>query len=590
MLETDSLKLRQYNKTKKGFRDVTRRIVRPLAVLALAINLAAPAQAQSIAGPYLAARAAAMQNDYAQAANYYTQALARDRSNIGLMESAIAAQLAIGRLDRAAPIAQAMQTSGASSQVAQLVLTADHVLQGDFDALLERSSDDEGIGPLVDGLVNAWALVGSGDVSAALAAFDDISSQQGLQAFALFHKAMALASVGDFESAEEIFAADATRSVLQTRRGVLARVEILSQLEREDEARQLIETMFSGATDPEIDRIIAALDEGEPLPFTHVNSVQDGFAEVFFTVAAALRSDARAEYTLLYAQVARALRPGHVDAILMTAELFESLEQYDEAIEVLKAVPADHAAYHAAELGRAAALRRSGKTDAAIEVLEQLARSHGDLATVQSALGDALRQQDRFGEAVVAYDAALAIAEEAGGSNWFLLYARAISHERLGEWGQAESDFRAALELNPSQPQVLNYLGYSLVEKQINLDEALEMIEDAVAASPDSGYIIDSLGWALYRLGRYEEAVPHMERAVELMAVDPVVNDHLGDVYWAVGRYREAEFQWSRALSFVDRGEMVEDVDPERIRRKLDVGLDVVLEEEGADPLQVATD
>ena len=142
------------------------------------------------------------------------------------------------------------------------------------------------------------------------------------------------------------------------------------------------------------------------------------------------------------------------------------------------------------------------------------------------------------------------------------------------------TDVRKALELNPDQPQVLNYLGYSLVEKQIKLDEALDMIERAVAARPDSGYIVDSLGWVLYRLGRYEEAVVHMERAAELMPVDPIVNDHLGDVLWAVGRYREAEFQWTRALSFDP-----EEKDAVRIRRKLEVGLDVVLAEEGAQPL-----
>ena len=160
----------------------------------------------------------------------------------------------------------------------------------------------------------------------------------------------------------------------------------------------------------------------------------------------------------------------------------------------------------------------------------------------------------------------------------------------MGEWDRAEADFRTALELNPGQPQVLNYLGYSLVEKQIKLDEALEMIEQAVAASPDSGYIVDSLGWVLYRLGRYDEAVGHMERAVELMPVDPVVNDHLGDVYWAVGRAREAQFQWMRALSFVDPEEVDGEADPDRMRRKLEVGLDVVLAEEGADPLKVADD
>lgn len=566
-----------------------RRLMTPIAALGLSLTLAAPVAAQSIAGPYLAARSAAIQNDFEQAASYYTQALARDPGNLELMESALVAQLALGRLERAVPIATAMQSAGGqTSQVAQLVLTADMITREAYDELLDLDPDEKRIGSLVDGLVEAWALMGTGSVSDALERFDSIAEQSGLEAFAMFHKAMALASVGDFESADQIFAADETRSVLQTRRGVLARVEILSQLEREDEALQLLQTMFSGATDPEIEAVIAALTEEEPLPFTHVNSVREGFAEVFFTVSAALRSEAGPEYTLLYAQISRMLRPDHVDALLLTAEIFEDLEQYDAAIAVLKEVPASDPAYHAAELGRAAALRRSGRAEAGVEVLEQLARSHGDLATVQSALGDAMRQQDRFEEAVIAYDRAVALTQETGQTSWFLLYARAISHERQGNWEQAEADFRAALELNPGQPQVLNYLGYSLVEKQIKLDEALELIEQAVSASPDSGYIIDSLGWALYRLGRYDEAVPHMERAVELMAVDPVVNDHLGDVYWAVGRYREAEFQWSRALSFISRGETVEDIDPDRIRRKLEVGLDAVLEEEGAEPLRVA--
>jgi tetratricopeptide (TPR) repeat protein len=559
-----------------------------LAAAALSVILAAPSGAQSIAGPYLAARSAAIQHDFEQAATYFTQALARDRGNIDLMENAVVAQLALGRIDRAAPIAEAMVSMGQPSQVAQLVLTAARVKQGDFAAILSEAENAPPIGPLVDGLVAAWALMGTGEVSAALAGFDEIAEAPPLRAFALYHKAMALASVGDFEGAERIFSDSETRSILQTRRGVLARVEILSQLDREEEALAFLDSSFSGGADPEIEAILEALAEDEPLAFTHVNSVEDGFAEVFFSVAAALRSEAGAEYTILFAQVARYLRPDHVDAILLTSELFEDLEQHDEAITVLKNVPAEHPAYHVAELGRASALRRLDRVDAAIEVLEQLSRSHGDIAAVHSALGDAMRQQDRYAEAVTAYDRAIAINEASEASSWFLLYARAIAYERHGMWPEAEADFRAALALNPGQPQVLNYLGYSLVEKRENLDEALAMIEQAVAASPDSGYIIDSLGWALYRLGRYEEAVPHMERAVELMAVDPVVNDHLGDVYWAVGRYREAEFQWSRALSFIDRSETGEDVDPERIRRKLEVGLDQVLEEEGAPPLRVA--
>jgi tetratricopeptide (TPR) repeat protein len=270
----------------------------------------------------------------------------------------------------------------------------------------------------------------------------------------------------------------------------------------------------------------------------------------------------------------------------MAAELLEDLGQYELATEAYKSVPRDHPSHQAAEIGRAQALRQAGKPDAAIEVLEQLTGRYGDYPAVHSALGDMLRALERYDAAAEAYDRAIALYDGApSDAAWFLYYARGIAHERLDEWPAAEADFRQALELNPDQPQVLNYLGYSLVEKQEKLEEALEMIERAVEARPDSGYIVDSLGWALYRLGRYEEAVGHMERAAELLPVDPIVNDHLGDVYWAVGRRTEARFQWNRALSFDPEPE-----EAERIRRKLEVGLDAVLAEEGAEPLAVAGD
>jgi Flp pilus assembly protein TadD len=331
--------------------------------------------------------------------------------------------------------------------------------------------------------------------------------------------------------------------------------------------------------------LVDRLSSGERLPFTQVTSVNDGLAEVFYSVGAALSNEATPDYSLVYTRIAAYLRPDHIDALLLSAALLDELDQFDLAIETYKQVPEGHGAYHAAELGRANALNQSGKPDASVEVLEQLARAYPDLTIVHSTLGDLLRQQDDFEGAVGAYDRALALTKDGDRSQWFLFYARGISHERSDNWPEAEADFRAALELNPDQPQVLNYLGYSMVEKQINLDEALDMIQRAVAARPDSGYIVDSLGWVLYRLGRYEEAVGHMELAVELEAVDPIVNDHLGDVYWAVGRYREARFQWNRALSFDP-----EEKEADRIRRKLEVGLDQVLEEEGAPPLKLTKD
>ncbi len=575
---------------KRGTPIVIRHLMSSAAAAVLVLSFAAPGHAQSIAGSYLAGRQAAMDSDFDAAAQYLTRALANDPGNAELMGDSIAAQLAMGRVDRALPVARLMEEQGHRSQVAHMVVIAGLIADGDFETFLARDVEAQGVGPLVDGLLEAWGRIGAGDEAAALAAFDRVSQERGLQGFAMYHKAMALASLGEFEAAEEVFVSQGAGPLQQTRRGAMARAEVLSQLGRNDDAVNVIREAFGAASDPELSQLVAALESGETVPFTHITSPRDGAAEVFYSVAGALRQEAGADYTLLYGRIARYLRPDHIDALLLNAELLDSLRQYELASAAYKEMPSDHPAFHAAELGRAAALRQSGKPDAAIEVLEQLAKRYDELSIVHSTLGDVLRAQDRFEEAVASYDRAIDLSSDTARGAWFLYYARAISQERLKDWPKAEADFRKALELNPGQPQVLNYLGYSLVEKQIKLDEALAMIEQAVSASPDSGYIVDSLGWVLYRLDRYQEAVEHMERAVELMPVDPVVNDHLGDVYWAVGREREARFQWMRALSFVDPDDTDGEADPDRMRRKLEVGLDVVLEEEGAPPLKVADD
>jgi len=556
------------------------------SVIALGVTGALPVGAQSVSGAYLAGRHAAVRSDFAEAADYYGRALARDSMNVELLESTILAYLSLGDITKALPLAKVLAANNQTSQVAHLVTTADNAQRGDYEGLLAQTGDSAGIGPWVDGLVKAWAYVGKGDMTQAVAEFDSLSREPGMQGFVMYHKALALASVGDFEGAERIFASNEAGAAGNTRRGVIARAEILGQLDRNAEALALLNSSFRGSTDPELEALISALESGEPVKFTQINDAKAGIAEVFFTFAAVLRSESAGDhYVLLYARIARYLNPDHIDALLLTADLLESLGQYDLAIAELANVPASDPAYHAAELGRAAALRRSGKPGRAIEVLQQLTRSHGELPSVHSALGDALRAEDKFDEAIAAYDMAITKTSETNPQRWVLLYARGISEERSGDLDDAEADFRAALAINPDQPQVLNYLGYSLVEQGRNLDEALNMIERAVAASPGSGYIVDSLGWVLYRLGRYEEAVSQMERAVELVAVDPVVNDHLGDVYWAVGREREAEFQWRRALSFVDPQDTDSEADPDRMRRKLEIGLDAVLAEEGADPL-----
>tara|TARA_R110002073_G_scaffold118935_6_gene259615 strand:+ start:3707 stop:5374 length:1668 start_codon:yes stop_codon:yes gene_type:complete len=548
--------------------------------------MAVPVAADSVSGAYLAGRYASMRSDFAEAARYYGEALAKEPNNVEFQESTVLAYLSLGDIDKALPLARVITSGEQSSQVAYLVTTAGMAQAEDYQGLLDQNADTGGIGPWVDGLIKAWAYVGIGDMTAAIEKFDELSTEAGMQGFVLYHKALALASVGDFEGADAIFGSNMAGSAGQTRRGVIARAEILGQLGRKDQALSLLAASFGDSMDPELETLMNVLKGDEPVSFGQVPDAKAGIAEVFFTFASVLRNESAGDhYVLLYSRIARYLRPDHIDDLLLTADLLENIGQYDLAMQELQAVPADNPAYHAAELGRAAILRRSDKPEQAIEVLKQLTRSYGELPSVHSALGDALRAQDDFTGAIKAYGRALELTPKTNPQRWVLLYARGIAEERSGDGKAAESDFRAALEINPDQPQVLNFLGYSLVEQGRNLDEALNMIERAVAGSPNSGYIVDSLGWVLYRLGRYDEAVAQMERAAELVAVDAVVNDHLGDVYWAVGRKREAEFQWRRALSFVDPQDNDSEADPKRIRRKLEVGLDAVLAEEGASPL-----
>ncbi|MDP5217479.1 tetratricopeptide repeat protein [Ruegeria sp. 2205SS24-7] len=546
--------------------------------------------ADSGAGAYLAGRQAVYTSDFEAAARYYARALSEDAENPALMERVVQSRLAIGDIDGALPVARQLEEAGLRSQAAHMAAVAGLIADEDYDALLARDPEKLGVGPLIDGLLAGWAHLGTGAAAKALEQFDTVAAQDGLQGFALYHKALALASVGDFEGAEALFAANDGQLTTISRRAAIARAEILSQLDRNDDALAMMDDVFGSRTDPGLDDVIERLEAGERLPFSKARNAKEGMAEVFFTIGAALNGEAADNYSLIYIRTASYLRPDHIDALLLSAELLEDLGQLDLAIDLYKQVPASSPDHHAAELGRAEALRRSAKPDAAIEVLEQLALDYPDQPMVFSSLGDLLRQEEKYEAAVSAYDRSLELTAPDNPGLWFVLYARGISHERLDHWDEAEADFRKALELNPDQPQVLNYLGYSLVEKQIKLDEALDMIQRAVAGRPDSGYIVDSLGWVLFRLGRYDEAVGHMEQAVELMPIDPVVNDHLGDVYWAVGRTREAEFQWKRALSFIDPEETDGEADPDRIRRKIELGLDAVLSEEGAEPLQVAND
>lgn len=541
-----------------------------------------------LAGAFLAGRVAQADNDFAAQALYYQRALQADPDNPFFMDAAMQALLALGRIDEAAPLAQALLDRDLDSQIVALLAQADAFARADYAAVLkagDAAADAPpgvaaGTGPLTDALAPPWAQIGAGRMSDALERFDTLIEAGQFVPFALYQKALALALVGDFEGAEAILSGDAAGPISMGRRAVLARLLVLGQLERFDEALALMDESFGADSDSaDVATLREAFAAGEALPFDMITSAGEGMAEVYFVIASVLVGDDGASLPLIYARLAHYLNPRNSDALMLAAQMLESLEQYALADEAYGAIPEGDPAFLSAQLGRAQALSRAGDPDTAIARLQAIAAERPDDLTVHSTLGDLLRREERFAEAVAAYERAIDLVEDPERRHWVLFYTYAISLERAGRFDEAEPWFRRTLEFVPDNPSVLNYLGYSLIEERRNLDEALDMIERAVEGDPDSGYIVDSLGWAFYRLGRYDEAVPVMERAVELLPNDPIINDHLGDVYWMVGREREARFQWRRALSFAPHA----DLDLDRVRRKLEVGLDVVLAEEEAE-------
>ena len=537
------------------------------------------------AGSYLAARVAEASSDFRAAAAWYERALVTDPANQALIEGELYAQLALGDFGKAATLATALGDKAKDNQLAALAFDAAEAFAEDYPALIKAAADGRKVGPILDDLVLAWAKVGDGKMAEAIKDFDAVSETRGMEAVGLYHKAMALAVAGDFEGAEAILSGKAAGPINLNRRGVIAYVQILSQLERNPDALELLDKTFGTEAEPTLDVLRTRLKAGEPLAFDLIPNAKAGIAEAFFTIGTLLQGESDPTYVLLHSRVANYLDPANAEALLLTAQALEDLNQHELAVETYARFPKDSPVFYSAEIGRAEALYAAGKKEAAVEVMQALARSHPDLVVVQSSLADILRREDRCAEAVAAYDAALALVPKVERSHWPLFFSRGICQEKLRDWGKAEVDFRRALELKPGQPQVLNYLGYSLVDRGLKLDEALEMIQQAVRAEPEAGYIIDSLAWAYFRLGRYEEALAPMEKASVLEPVDAVVTDHLGDVYWMVGRKREAEFQWHRALSFGP-----EEKDAVRIRRKLDLGLEAVLKEELAAPLVPAGD
>ena len=548
--------------------------------LLIILNIAGMVRAEISFGGYLAGRHALSTKDFDAASTYLSRAIEDDLENPELLNGLISVQVSLGDIGAAKISSDNLDLLGVQTQLSNMVKIAIQLRNRDFDNAKQQIENEQGINPLLDKIVTGWAFADEGNFENAETIFDEIGKGSSLAQFSQMQKASMLAAYGRYESALNTIdnlEKNSNRISIDAR---ALKVQLLLKLDNKEEATEYFSKIFGDGVNSDAANLrMQVEDHPNAYSIEESLSLEAGIAYAFYAIADILKDDADPNTALLYVRLAQYLNENSQKAILLAADLLEQMGQYDLAVEEYAKISPSSSYFLSSELGRVGALRDGGKTEAALEVLYYLSREFSDIGIVHNSLGDFLRREERYSEAKIAYDRAVDIYRENNNVSWVVLYARGITHERLQEWDKAESDFRNALTINPDQANVLNYLGYSLIDRGEKLDEAMTMIEKAVSLQPESGYIVDSLAWGLFKLGQYETAIPHMEKAAELMPVDPIVTDHLGDLYWAVGRQLEAKFQWRRALSF----------DPElkdatRIREKLRIGLDRVLVNEGLKP------
>jgi tetratricopeptide (TPR) repeat protein len=523
----------------------------------------------SASGSYLAARHAGGQKDAAAAATYYRAALRGDPRNNELLGRTFLAVLANGEVDEAVKLAERVLQVDKTDRIARLVLGVRALKQKQYP-VARRELAQSIRGPITDltaTLLSAWTMASPGESKSAADTIDKLAGADWYAIFKDLHAALILDLAGQKKEAakrfERAYKLDPTAL-----RVVQSYGSFLSRQGNNAEALKVFAT-FEEAL-PRHPLIVEAVNElkaGKKLP-PMVDTPQAGAAEVLYGLGSALGRRGGEDLGLVYLQLALYLVPSHPLALLSLGDLYEAMKKPELANKTYERVPLSSPLQRNAQIQLALNLDTLEKTDEAKASLEKLiAANPGDLEAIM-ALGNVLRGRKQFAECADVYTKGIDTITKTEKSNWVIYYFRGICLERAKQWGKAEADLKKSLDLFPDQPHVLNYLGYSWIDQGLNLDDGMRMIKRAVEQRADDGYIVDSLGWAYYRLGNMDEAVKHLERAVELKPEDPTINDHLGDAYWRVGRTLEARFQWSHA-----RDLKPEPDDLVKIEEKLKAGL-----------------
>ncbi|GHC71357.1 tetratricopeptide repeat protein [Limoniibacter endophyticus] len=539
------------------------------SALASAQDAQPPVEVNSFSGAFLAGRSAEIDNDLNLAARYYERALDFAPGNKDIEQSLLLSLISNGKIAEALPYAEKLKEVPEVERFSRLVLAVQDFKAGDYQKAeywlkLTLESD---LDQMITGLMTAWARYGKDGAQAGLDQLQELRGPEWSQLFVTYHRALMADLAGRKDVADEAFRQTVDNlpgggAAPQTwLRAAEAYAGFLTREGKKDEANKILDRiaeLYTGR--PSTDTIRDQITRGD-VPDRTVKDPLAGAAETLVNVGSALNRGGGEAFVRIYLQLALHLQPDNDAALFEMALASEQMRKHADAVAFYERINENSPLKRIARLQEALNLADMEEKERAISELQKVIQASPKDLQAYLAIGSIYASDKNFAEAAKIYEKAVSAIGEPKAEDWNLFFQRGIAYERLKQWDKAEPNFHQALKLSPDHPQVLNYLGYSWIDKNMNLKEGMELIRKAVDLRPSDGYIVDSLGWAYYKLGQYDDAVRELERAVSLMPEDPTLNDHLGDAYWKVGRRLEARFQWSHARDLEPEPELLEQVE-----------------------------